>query len=64
MLAVPVAPEESLAELEPWADEVVCLGTPEPFRAVGLHYRNFGPTSDEEVIERLARAAERQQGVT
>lgn len=62
VLAVPVAPAESLAELERWADEVVCLGTPTPFYAVGVHYRNFEQTSDEEVIELLARAAERHQG--
>ena len=58
VLAVPVAPADSLRELAPLADEVVCLMTPEPFYAVGAHYRDFTQTSDEEVIEllRLARA--------
>lgn len=54
VLAVPVAPRDALAELEGECDEVVCLETPEPFQAVGLHYANFGQTSDEEVVRLLA----------
>ncbi len=57
VLAVPVAPADSLTELALLADEVVCLSTPEPFYAVGVHYRNFEQTSDEEVVDLLARAA-------
>jgi putative phosphoribosyl transferase len=59
VLAVPVAPADSLREIAPLADEVVCLMTPEPFYAVGAHYRDFTQTSDEEVIEllKLARTA-------
>jgi predicted phosphoribosyltransferase len=36
----------------------VCALTPEPFRAVGLWYQDFTQTSDEEVRELLALAAE------
>ena len=36
------------------ADEVVCLSTPEPFRAVGLWYEDFSQTSDDEVRQLLA----------
>jgi len=57
VLAVPVAPADSLDELSPMADEVVCLMTPEPFYAVGAHYRDFTQTADKEVIDLLARAA-------
>lgn len=57
VLAVPVAPADSIAELSPLADEVVALATPEPFWAVGAHYRDFTQTTDEEVMELLARAA-------
>ena len=32
------------------ADDVVCLDVPEPFYAVGQHYRDFGQVSDDEVI--------------
>lgn len=55
ILAVPVAARESLAELRTIADEVVCLSSPEPFEAVGLHYLNFEQTTDEEVVAALTR---------
>jgi putative phosphoribosyl transferase len=54
VLAVPVAPPEVLPELRSLVDELVCLSAPEFFHAVGVHYRHFGQTSDEEVC-RLMR---------
>jgi predicted phosphoribosyltransferase len=57
VLAVPLAPADSLEELSPLADEVVCLMSPEPFYSVGSHYRDFTQTTDDEVIHLLARAA-------
>lgn len=56
IFAVPVAPQESLDILRPLVDELVCLATPEPFHAVGLHYADFRQTTDEEVIELLDKA--------
>ena len=53
--AVPVAPPESLESLRPYADELVCLETPEDFMAVGQFYRHFEQVEDEEVVELLAR---------
>lgn len=53
VLAVPVAPADTLQELRGLCDEVVCLITPEPFYAVGAHYRDFDQTTDEEVIRLL-----------
>jgi predicted phosphoribosyltransferase len=35
-------------------DELVCLEAPEPFRSVGLWYREFAQVEDEEVVEMLA----------
>lgn len=61
VLAVPVAPPDSIAELQAEADEIVCLATPEPFYAVGLHYRDFDQTSDEEVVDLLRRANQRME---
>ncbi len=58
ILAVPVAPAATVGDL-PVADEVVCVSTPERFMAVGHHYRDFSPTSDEEVVV-LLDAAERR----
>ena len=54
--AIPVAPNDSLQPIEALADEVVCLATPEPFYAVGLHYGDFSQTSDDEVVALLHQA--------
>jgi len=56
VVAVPVAAAETCAEFSREVDEVVCARTPEPFRAVGWWYEDFGQTSDEEVRELLAAA--------
>jgi putative phosphoribosyl transferase len=56
VVAVPVAAAQTCAELASDADEVVCARTPERFAAVGLWYRDFSATSDEEVRELLAHA--------
>lgn len=57
--AVPVAPPESLENLRPCCDELVCLETPEDFMAVGQFYRHFDQVEDEEVVELLARHGKR-----
>ena len=57
VLAVPVAPPESVAMLRRDADEVVCLETPaRGFFAIGQFYEDFTPTSDGEVVALLERA--------
>jgi|SRR6476646_1376265 len=56
VLAVPVAPAETINQLRSQADEIVCLATPYPFHAVGAHYLNFNQTSDAEVVELLEAA--------
>ncbi|MDX9875600.1 MAG: phosphoribosyltransferase [Spongiibacteraceae bacterium] len=61
ILAVPVAPAETLKQLAPEADKVVCLATPEPFRAVGMHYQEFHQLSDEEVLRLLDSARRDEQ---
>ena len=59
VLAVPVAPPESVARLRPEVDELVVLETPEPFFSVGSWYDQFEQTTDEEVIDLLHRAESR-----
>ncbi len=49
VLAVPVAPPETVGQLQDEADQVVSLILPSHFVAVGLWYDDFGQTSDEEV---------------
>ena len=53
MLAVPVAPPETLRELASVADAVVCLEAPRWFQAVGQHYADFTQTSDADVVDLL-----------
>jgi putative phosphoribosyl transferase len=53
VVGVPVAPASAVGQL-PEADEVVCVLTPTSFRAVGLHYRDFSQTSEDEVLALLA----------
>jgi putative phosphoribosyl transferase len=54
IVAVPVGARETCQDLRAEADEVVCVLTPEPFRAVGLWYLDFSQTTDEEVQRLLA----------
>lgn len=56
VLAVPVAPAEIIRELRDACDELVCLAAPDPFYAVGAHYRDFTQTSDAEVVRLLSQA--------
>jgi putative phosphoribosyl transferase len=53
VVAVPVGASETCARLAEFADEVVCVDTPEPFQAVGLWYQDFQQTTDEEVRQLL-----------
>ena len=57
ILAVPVAPTDSLAEMRKEADDVVCLEDHELFGAIGYYYSDFRQISDQEVIDTLARFA-------
>jgi putative phosphoribosyl transferase len=51
--AVPVASQAAIAALEHEADEIVCLAAPADFGAVGLYYRDFTQTSDDDVMSLL-----------
>jgi len=55
--AVPVAAAESLENVRPYADELVCLATPADFMAVGQFYRRFEQVEDDEVVALLAPRA-------
>lgn len=59
VLGAPVGPLDVVQDLRGAADDIVCLATPEPFIAVGLWYRDFTQTSDDEVVDLLRRAASR-----
>jgi putative phosphoribosyl transferase len=53
ILAVPVAPPETLQTLGDETDDVICLLSPPDFPAVGVYYADFTQTTDDEVIELL-----------
>ena len=56
VLAVPVAPADTVAQLRAEVDDLVCLSQPAFFHAVGLHYRDFHQIEDDEVIALLDAA--------
>jgi putative phosphoribosyl transferase len=58
IVAVPVGAPDTCEEFADITDETVCARTPEQFSAVGLWYRNFSQTTDEEVRS-LLQAHER-----
>ena len=53
VVAVPVGAADTCRSFAGIVDEVVCARTPEPFSAVGLWYRDFSQTTDDEVRELL-----------
>ena len=55
VLAVPVAPKDTIAELKPLVDKVIVLDTPDDFSSVGQFYRYFPQVTDEEVINLLCQ---------
>jgi predicted phosphoribosyltransferase len=59
VLAVPVAPIETLERFRPVVDELVYLESPEPFLAVGYWYLDFAQVEDAEVIAILEKARSR-----
>ena len=61
-IAVPVGAPETCDALRGEADEVVCPAQPIHFRAVGLWYRAFPQTSDDEVRHLLEAAGQAQPG--
>ncbi|MET8245307.1 phosphoribosyltransferase family protein [Streptomyces sp. NPDC005202] len=63
VLAVPVAPPDSMERLSGEADELVCLDMPRDFFAVGQFYADFAQLDDADVIACLQRAAGRSHGL-
>lgn len=60
VVAVPVAPLETVEALRGEVDEVICPLTPEWMISIGYWYRDFSQTSDEAVIDLLQRAWQRE----
>lgn len=58
IVAVPVSPRETIADLEQEADHVVCLSQPGQFRALYHHYLRFPQLSDSDVVSAMDEATE------
>jgi predicted phosphoribosyltransferase len=56
VVAVPVGAEQTCNKIRAEVDEVVCVLTPAPFRAVGLWYEDFSPVTEDEIRDLLTRA--------
>ncbi len=55
IMAIPVAPPDTLDRLKKEVDKTICLAAPASFFAVGQFYKYFDQTSDREVIELLEK---------
>jgi putative phosphoribosyl transferase len=61
VVALPIAPLETIQKLKSEADAVVCPYAPEPFHAVGEFYETFDQVEDEQVSSLLKEAWERPE---
>lgn len=57
IVAVPVAPRDTVNKLRQMVDKVVVLHAPELFEAVGAFYQDFSQVSDDEVVEIMSKYA-------
>ena len=60
VVAVPVAPRETVEDMSMQVDEVICPLIPEWMMSIGYWYLDFSQTSDEEVIDLMQRAWQRE----
>jgi predicted phosphoribosyltransferase len=51
IVAIPVAPRDTIEKLKEIADEVIVLHMPLVFGAVGAFYQDFSQVTDDQVIE-------------
>jgi putative phosphoribosyl transferase len=64
VLAVPVAPWETVESLKKECDHVVCIYAPELFSAVGAYYNDISQTTDAQVVDLLAKSRPAQNEST
>jgi putative phosphoribosyl transferase len=57
VLAVPVAPTDTIVQLRAEADDVICLEEHAFFGAIAFYYSDFRQLSDESVIDTLTRVS-------
>ncbi|BCX69197.1 MULTISPECIES: phosphoribosyltransferase [Pseudomonas] len=62
VVAVPVAPIETAEALRSEVDELICPLIPDWLMSIGYWYMDFSQTSDQEVMDLLQRAWQREAG--
>jgi putative phosphoribosyl transferase len=60
VVAIPVAPADTVALLRDQADAVICPVMPDPFLGVGRWYEDFAQTTDADVHDLLRRSWDEQ----
>jgi putative phosphoribosyl transferase len=60
VVGVPVSAAETCDEFRMEVDEIICAAMPEPFQGVGLWYKDFSQTTDQEVRDLLKDSARKQ----
>jgi predicted phosphoribosyltransferase len=58
ILAVPVAPPDTVESLRKDVDELICLEVPKEFHAIGEFYIDFAQLDDAHVVDLLGRVPE------
>jgi erythromycin esterase-like protein/predicted phosphoribosyltransferase/dienelactone hydrolase len=64
VLAVPIAPQDTVEKMRAEADVVVCLHTPQRFFGVGAFYSDFHQLSDEETLGLLRQVWDREEAAS
>lgn len=62
ILAAPVCAAQTARLFQSRVDELVCLASPSDLGAIGLWYKNFEQTTDEEVVQLLEKARAERGG--
>jgi len=57
VLAIPIAPPDAIELLRPEVTDIVCLGTPSDFLAIGQFYEDFAQLRDDTVVQLLRAKA-------
>jgi putative phosphoribosyl transferase len=63
ILAAPVCAAQTAELFVSKVDELLCLASPSDLGAIGLWYKNFDQTTDEEVVQLLEKARD-ERGAT
>lgn len=61
VVGVPVSAAETCDEFRMEVDEIICAAMPDPFHGVGLWYKDFSQTTDQEVRDLLKDSARKQK---